>query len=105
MATDVRDADWLRRDASLILAAADDCDRVAGVIRVDTNDAGVAEQIAMILHHYEYHGEPGAAAKCWAADDAAIDSHNVYREQASYLLGALSVLGAAGVGEQQGEQT
>ena len=97
--------------ARVALAAADDCDRVAGVVRVDTNAPGEAERLAMILHHYDWRaadGDPAAltrqlADECWASDEDL--SHGEYRDRALYLLGALSVLGATGVGEQQGGQT
>lgn len=78
------DRDLYLTDARRALAAVDEFDRVAGVVRVDTRDNEAGRVIYQLLH--EAWASPG---------DVPLD------EVARRVLAAL---GAAGVGEQQGGQ-
>lgn len=94
MATDVRDAEWLRRDALLILAAADDCDRAAGVVRVDTNDDGMAALIAAVLLDVVYGWNP-------AHEVPSNEAHESSMLAARAVLSQFAALAAAGAQPEQ----
>jgi len=70
------------------LAAADDCDRMAGVVRVDTS----------MVEERVLHAITGAIR---TEDMTYAEAENTALE----VLSALAALGAVGVGEQQGGQT
>lgn len=62
LATTVRWEDYTV-DAEAALAAADECDRVAGVVRVDTNNLATLERIVYALRYTNwYRGDSVEAA-------------------------------------------
>jgi len=77
-----------------VLAALDDCDRVAGVVRVDTSDAAKIETAAKWL---------SSASRGWNWSHVTHESDREWWRQEA--LDFFAALGAAGVGEQQGGQT
>jgi hypothetical protein len=88
------DRDLYLTDARRAIAAADEFDRVAGVVRVDTNDPAVLEVAARQL---------SSSVRSWDWDHASHGGdRQMWRVEAREFLVAL---GAAGVGEQQGGQT
>jgi len=74
----------------IVLAAADECDRVAGVVRVDLNDR---QQVDALLTAYTDHSESYVIG-CKDAEDGCFDCGEALAKIKAAIL-------AAGVGEQQ----
>lgn len=75
--------------AGAVLAAADEADRVAGVVRIDLNDR---QQVDALLTAYTDHSE-NYVIRCKDAEDGCFDCGEALAEIKAAIL-------AAGVGEQ-----
>lgn len=99
--------------ASAALAAADEADRVAGVVRVDTRDDATVERLAERVHEAWIASKQaqGVHSRLSESGEELMDSYSLLSEPAKDLdrgtvRAVLVALGAAaGVGEQQGGQT